>query len=151
MLDFPGCDEKQQSNGRVSCCASAEHNLACVIIAFVAARAETATARADVGDDSEGEETQSTHEETVDKLVGDEFGGEDALLHIVRWAVHAVFLRFLESKTDGEEGRGDEVDPENFNGGEGEDGVVVLVFEGKTDKQEDDLGDVGNEQMHQEL
>lgn len=66
-------------------------------------------------------------------------------------AQHAVFLGFFETETDGEEGGRDEVGPENLDGGEREDGVVVIVFEGEADEEEDDLGDVGDEEMHEEL
>lgn len=69
----------------------------------------------------------------------------------MRWAEHAVFLRFLETKTDGKEGRSDEVDPKNFNGGQGENRMVVVILEGKANKEENNLGDVGDEKMHEEL
>jgi hypothetical protein len=69
----------------------------------------------------------------------------------VRGAQHAVFLGLFEAETDGEEGRGDEVDPEDFDGREGEDGVAVEIFKGEADEEEDDLCNVGDEEMQEEL
>jgi hypothetical protein len=69
----------------------------------------------------------------------------------VRGAQHAVLLAFFEAEPDGEEGGGDEVDPQNFDRGEREDGVRVEVFEREADEEEDDLGDVGDEEMQEEL
>ena len=57
MLDLPGRDEQEKGDGGVCCRAGAEYNLACVIVPFIATRAEVTSARTDVSDNGEGEET----------------------------------------------------------------------------------------------
>lgn len=151
MLDFPGRDEEEQRDGRVGRGAGTEHHVAGVVVALVTAGAEVAAAGTDVGDDGEGEEAESAHEEAVDEFVGYELLGEDTGFDVVWGAQHAVFLGLFETETDGEKGGRDEVGPEDLDGGEREDGVVVIVFEGEADEEEDDLGDVGDEEMHEEL
>jgi hypothetical protein len=151
MLDLPGGDEEQKGDGGVCCRARTEHHVTCIVVPFVASGTEVAAAGTDVSDNGEGEETECSHEETIDELVCDQLRCENTLLVVVWWSVHAVFLRLFKSETDGEEGRGDEVDPENLNGGQREDGVVILVLEGETDEKEDDLSNVRDEKMHKEL
>lgn len=57
---------------------------------------------------------------------------------------HHVGGGLFEAETDGEEGGGDQVGPEDLDWGERENAGPVPVLEGKPDEQEDDLGDVGN-------
>lgn len=111
VLDFPCGDEQQQCDCRVCGCARPEHHVAGVVVAFVTARAEVASAGTDVGDNGKGKETQGAHEEAVDELVGYELCAEDTLLIVVWWSEHAVFLGLFETETDGKEGRRDEVNP----------------------------------------
>jgi hypothetical protein len=151
VLDLPRCDEQQQRNGRVRRCARPEHNVARLVPAFVAPGPEVALSGAHVSDDGEAEQAQSAHEEAIDEFVRDELRGEDTGFDVMGRAQHAVFLRFLEAETDGEEGGCDEVDPEDFDGGEREDGMGVEVFEGEANEQEDDLRDVGDQEVQEEL
>lgn len=69
----------------------------------------------------------------------------------MRGADHGIRLGLFEAEADGEEGGGDEVDPEDFDGRKGEDGVGVAVFESEADEEEDHLGDVGDEEVHEKL
>lgn len=48
---------------------------------------------------------------------------------------HAVFLRFFETEADGKEGGRYQIDPEDLDGGERKDGVVVKIFEGEADQE----------------
>lgn len=60
-------------------------------------------------------------------------------------------MGIFKTEAEGEEGRGDEIGPEDFEGREGEDGDTIIVLEGETDEEEDDLGDVGDQEVEQEL
>jgi len=57
MLDLPGRNKEEKGNSGVCCRAGTEHHLACIVVPFVASRAEVASTRAYVSDDGEGEET----------------------------------------------------------------------------------------------
>jgi len=57
VLDLPGRDEEKKRDCGVSCRAGTEHNLASIVVPFVASRSEVASARTDVSDDGEREET----------------------------------------------------------------------------------------------
>ncbi len=115
MFDFPSSNEQQEGDSRERCRASAEDDVTRRIIPFVAARAEIAASRADVGDNGEGEETEGAHEEAIDEFVGYELGCENALFDVVRGPEHAVFLGFFETEADCEEGRCDEICPEDLD------------------------------------
>lgn len=74
MFDFPGRDKEKEGNGSVGGGASTEYHVACVVVSLVTSRAKVTSARADICDNGEGEETKGSHEEAVDKLVRDQLG-----------------------------------------------------------------------------
>lgn len=69
----------------------------------------------------------------------------------MRRPAHDVVGGCASSETHGGETTRDHDDPENLDGGEGENGKVVDVLEGETDEESDGLGDVLGEEMQHKL
>ncbi|CAG8957894.1 hypothetical protein HYFRA_00000234 [Hymenoscyphus fraxineus] len=148
-LHLPSRDQQQKRQERKNSSTSTKNNLTALIPAFVTVRAETRVPLSrGVDDGDEGEETEDPCAGAVEHLVDDEFAGEDAGFEGARGTRHDVCLGFFHAEAEGEEGGGDHVDPEDFEGGEGEDGGAGGVFEGEGDEEEDYLGDVGDEEVH---
>lgn len=150
VLDLPRRDEQDEAQEGEDGRAAAEDDVAGGVPALVAVAAQLAVAWAE-GDDDEGDQTQDAGPAAVQHLVDDELRGEDADAQVARPAHHDVGLGLFQPETQGEEGRRDHVDPEDLQGGEGEDGVSAAVLERERDEEQDDLRDVGDEQMHEEL
>lgn len=148
VFDFPRRNEQQQRNSRIRRGPGPEDNTTRLIKPFITPTSQITPTRTHICHNRKTKQAQRPHEEAVDEFIRDEFLGEDTGLHIMRGPQHAVFLALFETETDGEEGGGDEVYPENFDGGEGKDGVGIAVFEGEAYEEEDDLGDVGDEEVH---
>lgn len=134
VFALPRRDEQQERERRVCRRAGAEHGRAALVVPRVAAVAEPVRrhARRGVRDRSEGGQADEAHGGAVDELVDDELLGEDADAEVVRGPLHHVGLGFLEAETQGKEGRGDEVGPEDLDGGEGEDRATGSILEAET-------------------
>ena len=147
MLYFPGCDEEDEGEDGEDGCAGTEYRIAGAIVIFVTILSQVSVAAA-VDDSDETQETENASPSSVEHFIGDEFPGEDADFEVSGRADHDVCLRFFHTETQGEEGGGYHVYPEDFKGGEREDGGAVGVFEGEGDEEEDYLRDVGDEEVH---
>lgn len=150
VLRLQGHDREQDGEDAVRRAASAVRQITRLIEALVAVVTQIAIADT-VGDDDVGHETEDAHESAVDELVDDELLGEDAGFEAVRRAGHDVRAGFFQAQADGEEGGRDQVGPQDFDGGEREDGALVAILEGEADEEEDDLRNVRDEQVEQEL
>lgn len=152
VLSLPRSNQQQKGQRSKRRSARAEGNTTNVVKVLVAPRPQPAgTGHAAVGDAGEGSKTQAAHGGAVDELVDDELAGEDADGEIVGRALHDVGLGVFDAEAEGQEGRGDEVGPEDLERGEREDGDTVWVFEGEADEEEEDLGDVGDEEVEEKL
>ena len=150
VFEFPRADEDQPGEFGEDGGARAEHGIAAGTVVAVAVDAEVGVAGA-VDDDDEGEEGAGAHDGAVDQHVDDDLGGEDAVFGAVGRPTHDVVAGFFAAQTEGREGGGEHVDPEDLERGQGEDGEAGFVLEPEADDEEDDFGDVGGEEVQDEL
>lgn len=152
VLDLEREDEQKESERGERRAARAVHEVAARRTLVAAGREVLEPARGrGVGDDHEGLEGQDALEDAVDELVDDEVAREDAGFRVAGRALQDVGLGLFEAEAERKRGRGDEVGPEDFQGGEREDGGSVGVLERETAEQEHDLGQVGGQEMEEEL
>jgi len=66
-------------------------------------------------------------------------------------ACHDVRRGGFETQANSEKGRGDEIGEENLERREGKGGYTITVLKGESDQEKDYLGDVGDQEVEEEL
>ncbi|GJC93041.1 hypothetical protein ColKHC_01867 [Colletotrichum higginsianum] len=150
VLELPGRDEDDPGKLGEDSSTGAEHGSAGLGESLVALLAK-GSAVGTVDDNDERGQRQCTHDDAVDNHVDDDLVGKDTALLVLGGLAHDISGGLLATKTEGREGRSNHVDPENLKGRDGEDGEVGAVAESETAAKEDDLANVGAEQMENEL
>ncbi|TFB02685.1 hypothetical protein CCMA1212_005469 [Trichoderma ghanense] len=149
-LELPRGNEDEPRQERKGRCSSAEHGNARVGKVRVAVRSEVPVVGT-VDDDAERAQATRPHEDAVHNHVDDDLVGEDASLLVLGRLAHDLGRRSLAAEPKRGEGRRDHVDPDDLERGHGEDGEAGAVDKGEADDEQDDLTDVGDEEMQDEL
>ena len=101
-----------------------------------------------IGNEHEGHKGAGSKEQAVEEGIGDKLLGEEAVT--VGANVENGLLGLVKGETSSWGRAGEHVKPEDFDGGQNEDGTT-LVLDGESKDQNDDLGDVSGQQMDNEL
>ncbi|GKT79636.1 LOW QUALITY PROTEIN: unnamed protein product [Colletotrichum tofieldiae] len=150
VLELPGGDKDDPGKLGEDGSTGAEDRSASLgegLVAFVTQSSAVGT----VDDNDKGSQGQGAHDDTVYNHIDDDLVGEDTALLVLGGLAHDIGGGLLTTQTEGGEGRGNHVDPENLEGRNGEYGEVGAVTESETAAKEDDLTDVGAEQVKNEL
>ncbi|KAF4508163.1 hypothetical protein G6O67_004578 [Ophiocordyceps sinensis] len=116
----------------------------------VAVKAQVAVVGA-VDDDDKGAHGADAHDDAVHDHVDNDLVGEDAALLVLRRLAHHVRRRLLAAQAKGRKRRRHHVDPDDLQRRHGEDGEASPVHEAEPGNQENDLADVGGEQVQHKL
>lgn len=116
VLRLPCRDQQQKSQRSESRRSRPECHATLRRPVLIATLAESVGTRHAVCYAGEGRQTETAHGCAVDELVDNQLPRENANLQVVRRTLHHVRLSIFETETEGEEGGGDEIGPEDFEG-----------------------------------
>lgn len=147
---LPGQEEGEPGKTSKGGGTSLEHSLTAVAVSVVAFGTEVTIAKG-VHAEDESAQAKGGDPDTIDGRVDNKFQGENTSLERDGGSFHDTSDGTLETETHVGKTGGGHDDPHDLDGGDREDGETRVVLEDKTDKQDNSLGDVGGEDVEDEL
>lgn len=153
VLDLPGRNEEEEAQRRERGSSGAEDAVAAGAFVLVAAlgKCVVAVPRGSVVNEHKRTEAERSHEASIDELIADQVLGEDTRAKTAGRATQDIRSSFLETESECQRRRGDQVGPKNLQRRKREYGYSASILEAKTDEEKNNLGQVGREKMKKEL
>lgn len=148
-LEFPGRDQDQPGEFGKYGRTCTEHDIARLVVLAVAVLTQS-VGTGTVDDEDKRHQAARALDGAIHQHVRDQFPGEDALPVVMRWTLHDIRRGFFTAEAKCGKRRREHVDPQNLERREREHTESRLILESQSTDEQDDLADVGGEQVQDE-